>query len=409
MTINRTRFPHESSVSGSLETFLKNLGFTGHPFASLEAGKEEGEEWFYASFVEPPRFSEIVGDARFPRSMLVFAPRGCGKTALRVMLDYYCRRGYIPGGKVLSILHTDLSAIEEAERLNPQIPLSRFHAEMILRAGLAALCRQAKDEPALQNTLQDELKSDERAYLRWYVYEYGRNLSLSQMRLLRQLNLYPESQEGLGFLPKPKQEEGPTQIFSDLLEDKRLGSYVSLLGHFVDLVRRLGFQAVYILIDGVDELAETAADFSNAARLIKPLAANLKLLDLPGIAFRFFLPAEIRPYMEMSENVRRDRVLWYDLKWDTSHLLELLHKRLLVFSRYHIESLDQICVDALKGGRLESEMVEACGGSPRTLLRLGQETLNQQAVMMKDGNNWLISETAWQRAREMVLSPFCQR
>jgi hypothetical protein len=396
---------NKGTTEGDLDTLLKNLGFIkGNPFISLEAGKEEGKEWFYASFVEPPRFAEILGDAASPQPALVFAPRGSGKTALRVMLDYYCHRGYIPGGKVLSILHTDLSRLEEIARLNPQIPLSRFHAEMILRSGLAALCRQAKAEPTLQDTLQKELKADERAYLRWYISLYGQNLSLSQMRFLRQLGLYPESQEGLGFLAK--REEEPTHLFSDLLGDKPGSSYVLLLQQFVELLLNPKlFVACYVLVDGVDELESTATDWAYAIALVEPLAANLKLLDLAGVGFKFFLPAEMKPYLEAREAVRRDRVLWYDLVWTKERLLELLHKRLLAFSDYHIESLDQISVDALKGGRLEREMVEACAASPRTLLRLGQDLLRQQAALVsEEEKDWRIREIAWKRAREVVLS-----
>lgn len=395
----------KDATRGNLDILLKNLGFQRNPFASVEAGKEEGEEWFYASFVEPPRFAEILGDATSPQPVLVFAPRGSGKTALRVMLDYYCRRGYIPGGKVLSIPHTDPSSLEEKARLTPGIPLSRFHAEMIVQAGLAALCRQAKEEPTLRDTLQKELEPDERAYLRWYVSLYGRNSGLSQMRLLQQLGLHPESRERIGFLTE--REEGSIHLFEDLLPAKPGGSYVLLLQHFVELL--LGpklFTACYVLVDGVDELESTATDWAYAVAFVEPLAANLKLLDLPGVGFKFFLPAEMKPYLEAREAVRRDRVLWYDLVWSEERLLELLHKRLLVFSDYHIESLDQICADALKGGRLEREMVRACAASPRTLLRLGQELLSQQAALVagETEEDWLIQEAAWERTREAVLS-----
>ena len=395
---------NKGATEGDLNTLLKNLGFQVNPFASLEAGKEEGEEWFYESFVEPPHFDEIVGDARSPQPALIFAPRGSGKTALRVMLDYYCRRGYVPGGKVLSVLHTDLSSLEEIVRLNPQIPLSRFHTEMILRAGLVALCRQAKEEPTLRDTLQKELEPDEQAYLCWYISLYGRNLSLSQTHFLRQLGLHPKSQEEIGFLAK--REGWPIHLFSDLLEDKLGGSYVLLLQHFVELLLnpRL-FAACYVLVDGVDELESTAANWAYAAALVEPLAANLKLLDLPGVGFKFFLPAELKPYLEAREAVRCDRVLWYDLAWTKERLLELLHKRLLVFSDYHVENLDQVCVDALKGGRLEREMVEACGDSPRNLLRLGQELLRQQAALVsEEEEDWRIQESAWDRVRETVVS-----
>ncbi|MEO0248299.1 MAG: hypothetical protein ABIN58_01925, partial [candidate division WOR-3 bacterium] len=156
--------------------------------------------------------------------------------------------------------------------------------------------------------------------------------------------------------------------------------------------------------------AETTSDFAEAAHLLVPLICNLKVLDLPGIAFRFFLPAEMQPFLEspLDSLIRRDRVSQYTLEWDDNRLLELLHKRVQVFSRHRWESLDPLCAEPLRG-RLEQEMVEACRGSPRTLLRLGHELLVQQAQMIgvDMGGEWLFREDAWERARQSVVGARC--
>jgi hypothetical protein len=171
------------------------------------------------------------------------------------------------------------------------------------------------------------------------------------------------------------------------------------------------FAACYVLVDGIDELGSTAADWDQAAALVEPLAANLKLMDLPGVAFRFFLPAELKPRLQSREAVRRDRIIFHDLVWTGQGLTDLLHKRLLTFSDYHIQSLDQISEDALRGGRLEAEMVEACQSTPRTLLRLGQELIRQQAALLQQDSehaDWLIREEAWRRTKEALLAPVSQ-
>ena len=386
-------------LAGSLSILLKNLGFSrGNPFASLEAGKEEGQEWFYESFVEPPRFDEIVGDARSPQPMLVFAPRGSGKTALRVMVHYYCRRGYVPGGQVLSLSHTDLSLIQEAARTNPQADLGRVHVEAILRAGIVALARQVGESSSLARRLAQQ-PAEEQTYLRWFVNGFGRDLSPAQWRALAEVALADRPAMGRRPSPVPALHAPP--------ESGMALSYVRLLHNFVGLVRGLGFQAVYVLVDGADELATTAAEFGYAARLIEPLAANLKLLDTPGVAFRLFLPAEIRPYLEALESVRRDRIVWYDLVWQPERLLALLYKRLDVFSEGRVPALDPICADDLPPGYLERAMVEAADGSPRTLLRLGQEMLRQQAALvgMDEQADWLLRKEAWERTLDAVFPP----
>lgn len=390
-------------MSGHTDILLRNLGFHGNPFSSLEAGKEEGREWFYASFVEPSGFSTILGDATSPEPLIVFAPRGSGKTALRSMLNYYCRRGYVPGGKVLSIAHVDPSAIEEkAARLEPRA-LARLHVETIIQKGLAALCQQVLDEPKLQGELPRRLDPGERELLRWYIASYGQDLRPADASLAYALAADVVT-AAHSTPPTRAKVHQPGEA-----RDGRGWSYVVLLRRFVDLLLNpRPFAACYVLVDGIDELGSTAADWDQAAAMVEPLAANLKLMDLPGVAFRFFLPAELKPRLLSREAVRRDRIIFHDLVWTSQGLTDLLHKRLLAFSEYHIESLDQISEDALRGGRLEAEMVEACQATPRTLLRLGQELIRQQAALLQqepEHADWLLREEAWRRTKEALVPP----
>lgn len=395
-------------MSGHTDILLRNLGFRGNPFSSLEAGKEEGREWFYACFVEPPGFSTILGDATSPEPLIVFAPRGSGKTALRAMLHYYCRRGYVPGGRVLSIPHVDPSAIEEKSLGSEPPSLARLHVETIVQKGLAALCQQIGEEPRLQEDLRRSLALPERELLQWYVTAYGQELRAADCAMVLSPCMcqeagQPRNSGGSGGQNPAAQHGG------DLVDYRREGSYVALMQGFLNLVLSpRPFTACYILVDGIDELGSTAADWDRAAAIVEPLAANLKLMDLPGVAFRFFLPAELKSSLQARSAIRRDRVLWYDLVWRREGLAELLHKRLVVFSDYHIESLDQICADSLKGGKLENEMLDACEATPRTLLRLGQELLRQQAECLQQGSehmDWRISEEAWRRARAALALP----
>lgn len=403
-------------LASSLDILLKNLGFTeGNPFASLEAGKEEGQDWFYESFVEPPRFDEIVGDARSPQPMLIFAPRGSGKTALRVMVHYYCRRGYanrqgwVPGGKVLSILHTDLSLIQEVARQNPKADLTRSHVQTILRSGVVALARQLGSDPSFRVRLASR-PGEDKTYLHWFVAHFGQDLSAGERRWLREAGL--AAKKPLGYpLPHPSEETTAFPVLeylpdlSSLLEDESSHSYVQLMRRFVELALSASFQAVYVLVDGADELATTAAEFAYGARLVEALAANLRILDMPGVAFRLFLPAEMRPYLEALGSVRDDRIVWYELVWRPDQLLALLRKRLDVFSRGRVPSLDTICADDLPPGHLEKAMVEVADGSPRTLLRLGQALLRRQAELVRvdEQADVMLRKEAWERARADIL------
>ena len=67
----------------SLE-FLGAFGFTQDPFASTNAADEP---LIGKYFVEPPFFPAVVGDPKSPNSNVVFAPRGGGKTAQKIMIE----------------------------------------------------------------------------------------------------------------------------------------------------------------------------------------------------------------------------------------------------------------------------------------------------------------------------------
>src|SRR5690625_3269794 len=63
---------------------LENLGFPNDPFAKVNADEEERLEEY---FIEPPFFKAVYGIPNDPKSYIVFAPRGGGKTALKRKLE----------------------------------------------------------------------------------------------------------------------------------------------------------------------------------------------------------------------------------------------------------------------------------------------------------------------------------
>ncbi|KQS98080.1 MULTISPECIES: hypothetical protein [unclassified Rhizobium] len=64
--------------------FLATLGFSSDPFASTNAADEP---LIGRYFVQPPFFPAVVGDPKSPKSNIVFAPRGGGKTAQKIMIE----------------------------------------------------------------------------------------------------------------------------------------------------------------------------------------------------------------------------------------------------------------------------------------------------------------------------------
>ena len=66
------------------------------------------------------------------------------------------------------------------------------------------------------------------------------------------------------------------------------------------LSKNLGIDAVYVLVDRVDELEHTQNDWREAYRLVAPLLTNLSVVECPPFAFKFFLTSELEDMITTS-------------------------------------------------------------------------------------------------------------
>jgi hypothetical protein len=65
--------------------FLAGLGLTADPFESTNADEEEH---LHSYFIPPPYFDSVWGDPDRPKTHVIFADRGRGKSAQRRMVEY---------------------------------------------------------------------------------------------------------------------------------------------------------------------------------------------------------------------------------------------------------------------------------------------------------------------------------
>ena len=69
----------------TINDYLKNLGFDLNPFQFTNADKET--ELLSNYFIKPDYFEDVWGNPYEPVSSIVYAPRGAGKTAQRIMIE----------------------------------------------------------------------------------------------------------------------------------------------------------------------------------------------------------------------------------------------------------------------------------------------------------------------------------
>jgi hypothetical protein len=366
-----------------LEQWLAHYGFERNPFGECEAGRESRLAEY---FVPTPYYDEILGSAGSPRTMLVYAPRGCGKTAHRIMVARACRP-HAPNSDILTVVYTDFGALPREMARDPGAIDLRRHLDQILRAGIAVFIEVVVRDPALAVSLTPERL----ARLKWLCKQYhftalGPTALMSQLRALDGDHFAPDWgdfqrawQAGrLGELmaDRPIMERPAARFlialadaYPELVEVERL-SEVQIFGRFVDLVCSVGLKAVYVLVDRVDEPGDLADDPRVAADFIAPLLADLPLMEYPCAAFKYFLPLEMRQAIESKPSVRLDRLLSRQVAWEPEALSALLKQRLIVFSGGQVEDLAALSDETLRND-IDAAIVHHAQGVPRNLLRLG--------------------------------------
>lgn len=337
------------ALSQKLEQWLKAVGFVkGNPFATANA--EDERTFLPECFVDTGHYFSILGDPQKPQTTLVLAPRGGGKTAYRVMLEQQC---YPQGALVnaLAIPYLTFDPLFENQGLTLRERL-HCHLSAILYWGLQ---------------IADTLKNYREISCRVTAEQ------LQTLSSLRQRYTSPATTPG-----SPAHQ--PLEDFTA----------------FVHLVQGMGLDSVYVLVDRLDEQPETADDPQAVIDLILPLLAHLPLMELPGAAFKFFLPLTAETLLQHTPKVRLDRLRRYWVEWNEALLSQLLEKRLTTFSEGHIKSLGQLALSPLSE-TIDRDLIQWANGSPRQLLRLGELLLLEHARTMQ-GDTLLLAPEAWERA-----------
>lgn len=159
----------------------------------------------------------------------------------------------------------------------------------------------------------------------------------------------------------------------------RLGGFEDQLRVLQQASKKLGYQCVYLLVDKVDESMLTGKA-SNSYRFIASLLGNLQLLELPGFGFKFFLWNMLLE--SYRKDARPDRIKYHQLNWNKNQLKEMLSKRLKAHSNSRVTSFEQIC----SINSIDNLIVLFSQGSPRNIIRICKEIIDQQSEISSDSN-----------------------
>lgn len=330
----------------SLDDWLQRVGFSGgNPFALKWADDEQDRLQEY--FVEHAAFYAVL-DAGAPRSGILHAQRGAGKSSTRLMFEAACASAPAPP---LVVRFLDWMPVTEAAGASPVG--ARDLLRELLRLYVAALAGARPPAAALSD--------DEAGALCWICRHHADYLLPSQRAALA----------GAGWLPAEADERYSLAALPVL----------RVLELLAAITRGLGFPACYVLIDGVDELCETTASWETGADLLAPLLGNVRLLEVPDLAFKCFVPTDIVRVLRERGQLREDRVACTELAWSRELLAKLLADRMLAYSDGQIQSL-AMCAEP-DAGDVDGALCRVAGW-PRRLLALAEQLVQIAAAEASD-------------------------
>lgn len=153
----------------------------------------------------------------------------------------------------------------------------------------------------------------------------------------------------------------------------------SIRFHFnsnVRILKNLGHDAIYILVDRVDEMSLTARDARSTFDFMSALLEDLPTLETEGVGFKFFLWDQVETFYRNS-GARPDRVPVNKLDWSHEELQGMLSHRLKTYSSGKIEDLNKLTCSDLE---IDAHAMVAflAFGSPRDMIRICDQIISQQ-------------------------------
>lgn len=377
--------------------FLNSVGFVSNPFEETNADREDDLQQY---FVPPPYFTSLIGDPKKPKTSMVFAPRGAGKTAQKVSIE---RLAINNSSNFLCISYDEFKFIplQSLDDANSDWHLKNILKKIVFSILLTLEGDSNKIEKIgsadksflgeISISLFNEMGEPEfdrlsksirtmKSEMARFVGKHGRTASVVSNAFLTYFRL-------------PNIEVNKREIKSDILQ-----LYIE---RCIQISKFLGYASVYILVDRIDEHNLTSASGRDSFKFISSLISNLHFLETDGLAFKFFLWDDIKIHFTSTGQARFDRIDKFDIFWSNSEISEMLAKRIKHFSNGKIESFNSL-MDSGNAIDVHKLISYLSYGSPRDAVRFCKEII-QEHIKESDTEQKIVWRTA-----EHAIKKFCQ-
>lgn len=111
-----------------MQQYLEKIGFFMNPFQNTNADNEVNYIEDY--FIAPDYFEDVWGDPDNPCSNIVYAPRGAGKTAQRIMIEKRAAKN--PNMICITYTNHDLSQFKSIDEVTYEYHLITLNRLLLL-------------------------------------------------------------------------------------------------------------------------------------------------------------------------------------------------------------------------------------------------------------------------------------
>lgn len=306
------------------------------PFASdtFDAG---GDPDLSTYLVGHDDFAAVWGDW----ISAILAPAGGGKSAFRVRLGFAARVGE-GGHRIFPIVYS-----------LPQ--------ESTLEAHLEGLCESAAYELLLEMAYRpdrfESLDNEARQLIRSIMDHNAPGWERFLPQLERAGSHVPLAETfdpATVHLPNPPKPADVHKVCADLRAKRSTLPRPSVTERWPQLIsfllETLKFEAIYVLVDGVDAYPETAHDPHSALAWLSPLLDQASAWAASRVFLKLFLPIELYDSLWQSyPHLLTFPARFAKIIWNPERLAEVLAARLQVASDDVFDSLDALCTPALRG------------------------------------------------------------
>lgn len=373
---------------GKQELYIAlNLDPKRSPFVHTDASNERENLPQY--FIAPPFFEDVWGVPSDPRSCIVFAPTGAGKTAQNVMMQERSKSD--ADASVMCIVYDGFQRQGITSLANATLDK---HLTALIRIGLVAILGSV----AANGFASMRFSSAEREMLKRLFRSYLANATNEQLDAaiksirtpVQKLSEFVEDiaqaipvigpvLKHFGIAePSSATFEGFRSVLNYASHAGKKKEPAATLNPWVDFESCLEilcgiYGSCYIIVDRVDETSFTMKKADASYKMIQPILTNLELTNPTRgkWAFKFFLWDALRD--NFVRNGRTDKIPVHVLDWSEIDLKNLLDARIKYYSHgKHSIIVDLFSKEAVEvGGLPVSDLITYfSNGSPRDSIRI---------------------------------------